>query len=110
MKLVALPLAHPLTPEQVERIGGAAEVRMYRAGETIIVSPAVAMTIIRAGWAQVDPNDQRAVAATLAVAPPETPAAVSTPAAEAAAVTPAANAVTTPAGAPYGGGTDASGT
>lgn len=103
MKLVALPLAHPLTPEQVERIGGAAEVRMYQAGETIIVSPAVAMTIIRGGWAQVDPNDQRAVAAALAAAPPETPAA------EAAAV-PAADEVAPVTGAPYDGGTDASGT
>lgn len=102
MNQVALPLAHPLTPEQVERAGGA-DVRMYRAGDTIILSPAAALTVIRAGWAQVDPNDQAAVAAALAVTPPDAGATAATP-------PPDAGEVTVPAQHPYGDVPDASGT
>lgn len=66
MDLVALPLSNPLMPNQAQLVG-AADVRMYAAGETINVPATGAMTIIRAGWAQVNPNDPEAVAKALAV-------------------------------------------
>jgi hypothetical protein len=95
MSLVALPLAHPLTADQVEQVGGS-DVRVHTAGETIFLPSAGAMTLIRAGWAQVDPNDQQAVAAALAVT--QDPAAAHGAADPGAAV----QGTSRPAAAPHG--------
>jgi hypothetical protein len=60
---VTLLLAHPLSPQQATMVG--AEPKQYRPGDEVIVPLSTAMTVINAGYAQVDPADAAAVAAVL---------------------------------------------
>lgn len=58
-----IKLSNPLREVDAERLG--IDVRKYATGETITVSKNAAKEIINAGYAQVDPEDVRAVHAVL---------------------------------------------
>jgi hypothetical protein len=58
---VTLTLAHPLSPEQAQRVL-ATEAKQYNVGDKITVRRDYALSVIRAGFAAgVDPNDTEAV-------------------------------------------------
>jgi len=61
---VQISLAHPLNDEDARRLG-LPEGQDYRPGASVIVTADAAQTLISAGYAQVDPEDHKAVKAAL---------------------------------------------
>ena len=74
---VTLKLAHPLSADQAKSVG--AEPRQYAPGDDVTVPVNSAMTVINAGYAQVDPADGDAVRMALGPAAPDGTATASPP-------------------------------
>jgi hypothetical protein len=68
---VTLKLAHPLTAEQAQRIGAGDE--DLNVGDEIKIHHDMARSVINSGYAQVDPEDNEAVADALGGTPPPAP-------------------------------------